>query len=96
MLEDHSQPYVLAVRSNQHLRFLTQEGLIQSDTAYLAEELEAGDQRGATWTRVEDDLGVPPNGTKRVQTGKQHDACSGRAHNAGKPPAHRKAHMRRS
>ncbi|WP_408641156.1 IS701 family transposase [Flavisphingomonas formosensis] len=43
MLEDRGQPYVLAVRSNQHLRFLTQEGLIQSDPAYLAEELEAGD-----------------------------------------------------
>lgn len=43
MLEDRGQPYVLAVRSNQHLRFLTHEGLIQTDPAYLAEELEAGD-----------------------------------------------------
>ncbi|WP_198409105.1 IS701 family transposase [Novosphingobium sp. PP1Y] len=43
MLEDRGQPYVLAVRSNQHLRFLTQEGLVQTDPAYLAGELEAGD-----------------------------------------------------
>lgn len=43
MLEDRGQPYVLAVRSNQHLRFLAQEGLTQTDPAYLAEELEAGD-----------------------------------------------------
>jgi SRSO17 transposase len=31
MLEDRGQPYVLAVRSNQHLRFLTHEGLVQND-----------------------------------------------------------------
>lgn len=43
MLEDRGQPYVLAVRSNQHLRFLAQEGLTQTDPAYLAEELEASD-----------------------------------------------------
>jgi len=43
MLEDRGQPYVLAVRSNQHLRFLTHEGLVQTDPAYLAEELEADD-----------------------------------------------------
>lgn len=43
MLEDRGQPYVLAVRSNQHLQFLTQEGLIQTDPAYLAGELKAGD-----------------------------------------------------
>jgi SRSO17 transposase len=36
MLEDRGQPYVLAVRSNQHLRFLTHEGLVQNDPAYLA------------------------------------------------------------
>jgi SRSO17 transposase len=41
MLEDRGQPYVLAVRSNQHLRFLTEEGLIQTDPSYLAGELEA-------------------------------------------------------
>lgn len=43
MLEDRGQPYVLAVRSNQHLRFLTQEGFLQSDPACLTEELEARD-----------------------------------------------------
>lgn len=43
MLEDRGQPYVLAVRSNQHLRFLTHEGLVQTDPAFLAEELEADD-----------------------------------------------------
>jgi SRSO17 transposase len=43
MLEDRGQPYVLAVRSNQHLRFLTHEGLVQTDPAYLAGELEADD-----------------------------------------------------
>ncbi|MBW8295670.1 IS701 family transposase [Sphingopyxis sp.] len=43
MLEDRGQPYVLAVRSNQHLRFLTQEGLVQTNPAYLADEIEADD-----------------------------------------------------
>ena len=43
MLEDRGQPYVLAVRSNQHLRFLTEEGLVETDPAYLAEDLEADD-----------------------------------------------------
>lgn len=43
MLEDRGQPYVLAVRSNQHLRFLAQEGLVQTDPACLAEELDADD-----------------------------------------------------
>lgn len=43
MLEDRGQAYVLAVRSNQHLHFLTDEGLVQTDPAYLAEELDAGD-----------------------------------------------------
>lgn len=43
MLEDRRQPYVLAVRSNQHLRLLTEAGLVQTDPAYLAAELEAGD-----------------------------------------------------
>lgn len=39
MLEERGQPYVLAVRSNQHLRFLTEEGLVQTDPACLASEL---------------------------------------------------------
>lgn len=43
MLEDRGQPYVLAVRSNQHLRFLSEMGLVQTDPAYLASELEEGD-----------------------------------------------------
>lgn len=43
MLEGRGQPYVLAVRSNQHLRFLTEAGLVQTDPAYLAAELEDDD-----------------------------------------------------
>lgn len=43
MLEDRGQPYVLTVRSNQHLRFLSEEGLVQTDPAFLARELEEGD-----------------------------------------------------
>jgi SRSO17 transposase len=41
MLEARRQPYVLAVRSNHHLRFLTQEGLLQTNPAELAEALSA-------------------------------------------------------
>src|SRR5689334_11456624 len=41
MLEERGQPYVLAVRSNHHLRFLTQEGLLQTNPAKLADELPA-------------------------------------------------------
>ena len=43
MLEDRRQAYVLAVRSNHTLRFLEVDGLIQTDPAALAEELEADD-----------------------------------------------------
>ena len=39
MLEERGQPYVLAIRSNQHMRFLTQEGFVQTDPAVLAEGL---------------------------------------------------------
>lgn len=40
MLEERGQPYVLAVRSNQHLRFLEADwGLIQTDPATIAAEL---------------------------------------------------------
>ena len=39
LLEDRRQPYVLAVRSNLHLRFVTRKGLIQTDPATLADEL---------------------------------------------------------
>ena len=41
MLEDLRQAYVLAVRSNHTLRFLEEDGLIKTDPAALAEELEA-------------------------------------------------------
>ena len=43
MLEARGQPYLLAVRSNQHLRFLTEEGLVQTDPAFLASELAGED-----------------------------------------------------
>jgi SRSO17 transposase len=43
MLEDRGQPYVLAVRSNHHLRFIAQDGVIQTEPASLAEALESGD-----------------------------------------------------
>jgi SRSO17 transposase len=39
LLEDRRQPYVLAVRSNLHLRFVTKKGFIQTDPATLADEL---------------------------------------------------------
>lgn len=41
MLEDRRQPYALAVCSNQCLRFVTHEGLVQTDPAALAEALDA-------------------------------------------------------
>jgi SRSO17 transposase len=39
MLEERGQPYVLAVRSNHHLRFLDGWSVIQTDPATLADEL---------------------------------------------------------
>lgn len=39
MLEDREQPYVLAVRSNHHLRFLDGRGLVQTDPATMADDL---------------------------------------------------------
>lgn len=39
MLEDRSQPYVLAVRSNQHLRFVKGGGVVQTDPAGMATSL---------------------------------------------------------
>jgi SRSO17 transposase len=42
MLEERRQPYVLAVRSNQMLRFATAEGLRQTGPAELADELDGG------------------------------------------------------
>ena len=40
MLEAREQPYVLAVRSNHVLRFVEPRGLVQSDPATLADELD--------------------------------------------------------
>jgi SRSO17 transposase len=41
MLEDRQQPYVLAVRSNHHLQFLTTEGFLQTNPVELAGALPA-------------------------------------------------------
>lgn len=41
MLENRRQAYVLATRSNHTLRFLEEDGLIQTDPATLAEDLDA-------------------------------------------------------
>ena len=46
-LEDRRQPYVLAVRSNQTLRLMTQEGLIETDPGTIAEDWPA-----EGWTRL--------------------------------------------
>lgn len=43
MLEQHRQPYVLAVRSNLTLRFVTEDGIGQTDPAGLAEDYQADD-----------------------------------------------------
>lgn len=47
MLEKRRQPYVLAVRSNHHLRFLTREGPVETDPKRIAEDLPA-----AAWTTL--------------------------------------------
>lgn len=41
LLEARGQPYVLATRSNHHLRFLTANGVVQTDPATLADALPA-------------------------------------------------------
>jgi len=41
MLEGRGQPYVLAVRSNQCLRFIGEDGFIQTDPATMADALDA-------------------------------------------------------
>jgi SRSO17 transposase len=41
MLEEHHQPYVLAVRSNQPVRFVTPEGIVETDPATEADEWPA-------------------------------------------------------
>lgn len=48
MLEGRGQAYVLAVRSNHTLRFVEDEGLIQSNPAKLADQLEADQWRSLT------------------------------------------------
>lgn len=45
MLEARKQAYVLAVRSNHTLRFITGEGVVQTDPATLADDLDA-----SAWT----------------------------------------------
>jgi SRSO17 transposase len=40
-LEDRGQPYVLAVRSTHHLKFIAEQGLVLADPATLADELAA-------------------------------------------------------
>ncbi|SNT26675.1 MULTISPECIES: IS701 family transposase [unclassified Azospirillum] len=47
MLEGRRQPYVLAVRSNQTLRFWTTDGLLQTDPQAMADELPV-----EAWTRL--------------------------------------------
>jgi SRSO17 transposase len=47
MLEERRQPYVLAVRSNHHLRFIGQEGLVETDPQTIAKDLPAD-----AWTRL--------------------------------------------
>jgi len=47
MLEDRRQPYVLAVRSNQALRLMLLDGLIETDPGTIAHEWPAED-----WTRL--------------------------------------------
>ena len=39
LLEKRRQPYVLAVKSNHTLRFLTREGFVQTDPEFLADDL---------------------------------------------------------
>jgi SRSO17 transposase len=43
MLEQRRQPYVLAVRSNLTLRLVTEDGIVQTDPAGLAEDCQADD-----------------------------------------------------
>ena len=49
LLEGRGQPYVLAVRSNQSIRFLAEDwGLVQTDPATVAAELDDGDWASLT------------------------------------------------
>jgi SRSO17 transposase len=47
MLEDRRQPYVLAVRSNQILRLITPDGLVETDPGAIADDWPADG-----WTRL--------------------------------------------
>jgi SRSO17 transposase len=47
MLEDRRQPYVLAVRSNQALRLMTPDGLVETDPGTIADDWPADG-----WTRL--------------------------------------------
>ena len=47
MLEERRQPYVLAIRSNHHLRFIDREGFVATDPKTIAEELST-----AAWTTL--------------------------------------------
>jgi SRSO17 transposase len=47
LLEERRQPYVLAVRSNHVLRFLTQDGFIETDPASIAKDMPAD-----AWARL--------------------------------------------
>ena len=47
MLKERRQPYVLAVRSNQTLRLMTSEGLIETDPGAIADDWPA-----EGWTRL--------------------------------------------
>ena len=48
MLEARGQAYVLAVRSNHHLRFMTHEGLVETNPKTLANGLEDMDWHAHT------------------------------------------------
>jgi len=41
MLEDRGQPYVLAIQSNQTLRFVMEQGLLQTDPKEMVEDLRS-------------------------------------------------------
>ncbi len=56
MLEARGQPYVLAVRSNHHLRFLKGRTLIETDPCTLADDLAPA--AWATLAAVEGTKGV--------------------------------------
>jgi len=71
LLEDRGQSYVLAVRSNQHIRLLTEAGLIQTDPGELACQIEASDWQalsageGAKGPRLYDWARLPLGWTTR-------------------------------